>query len=43
MKYVFILYEPMKNIFCMIIIAKLWPMKFVISTKRKLEKKNYHL
>ncbi len=39
MMYVSILYKPMKNIFCMIIIAKLWPMKFVISTRGKLKKK----
>jgi hypothetical protein len=39
MMYVSILYKPMKNKFCMTIITKLWPMKFVISTRGKLEKK----
>jgi len=42
MTYVSIRYEPMKNIFHITIIAKLWPMKSVISNKGKLEKK-YHL
>jgi len=28
----FIPYKPMKNKFCMTIIAKLWPMKFVMES-----------